>query len=113
MWEDPQNKNGGKWVVSLKARDHTMDDAWLWTLLAVIGDSLQDSDDITGVVISPRRGQNNRLALWNKTAREEVAKRIGMEFKAILRFSGQVVYQLHSESAKSYATSKTPGKWIL
>ncbi len=37
----------------------------------MIGETLEDADDILGAVVSIKRGQD-RLALWTKTASDEV-----------------------------------------
>lgn len=78
-WEDPANKNGGKWSIQLP-RDKTrgsIDQMWLYTvsysllmctvangkMLAAIGETFETAGDsthqepeglVTGVIISPR-----------------------------------------------------------
>lgn len=107
-WEDEQNKRGGKWTIALPRRggaDATVakqaDDAWLYTLLALIGEQFgADSDEICGVVIGPRN-KETRLALWTKTGDDEaLCKRIGAFFKQNVRHEQAISYQLHDESIK-------------
>lgn len=99
-WEDEFNANGGRWIINFPRKGDDLkqfDDAWLWTLLALIGEYFEDSDDLCGVVISPRKAQN-RLALWTRDARKpEVVKRIGAIFKSNLSIQGVIGYQVHSD----------------
>lgn len=106
-WEDEQNRRGGKWTIAIQRRGgdpgaaKQADDAWLHTLLALIGEQFgQDSDEICGVVIGPR-AKETRLALWTKNGDDEVTcKRIGAFFKANIRHDAIIHYQLHDESIK-------------
>jgi translation initiation factor 4E len=52
-------------------------------LLAIVGEMMEDSDQITGAVMSPRRAQD-RIAIWTKTTDEDVCKRIGAFWKKVL-----------------------------
>nr|DAD20026.1 TPA_asm: hypothetical protein HUJ06_021489 [Nelumbo nucifera] len=68
-WEDPECANGGKWSVT-SSRKANLDNMWLETLMALIGEQFDESDDICGVVASVRQRQD-KLALWTKTATNE------------------------------------------
>ena len=48
MWEDKNNVRGGKWVVILKGS--ALDALWELVLLALIGETLGDSNEICGAV---------------------------------------------------------------
>jgi translation initiation factor 4E len=51
----------------------------------MIGEQFEDSDEICGVVVSPRKANQNKLALWTRTAKDrEKQKRIGTYFKTCL-----------------------------
>ncbi|TXT10735.1 hypothetical protein VHUM_02240 [Vanrija humicola] len=77
-WEDPQNKNGGKWAIQVP-RDKskaTIDKAWLYTMLAAIGETFEtpldgsvpeNSDLVTGVLVSSRPGFY-RISIWTRDA---------------------------------------------
>lgn len=48
MWEDPANKEGGKFVLTLPKQDAKMgkgDEWWLYTVLAVIGETMDATGD--------------------------------------------------------------------
>lgn len=55
IWEDPQNKNGGKWTITFPttgglARYELINESWMRCCLAVIGELLDDDGrEICGV----------------------------------------------------------------
>ena len=71
MWEDPQNKDGGKFVLTMPKSYRTegrLDDCWLYTVLAVIGETLDSSgEEVCGCVVSIRKSQD-RIALWLRSS---------------------------------------------
>jgi len=99
-WEDPLNKAGGKWIIQYDPKDQDQDEHWMHTLLALIGEEFEDSDDICGAVFSPRQKQN-KLALWTADARnKDSAIRTGTAWKEALRLSAKVEigYQSHEDA---------------
>jgi len=99
-WEDPVNKSGGKWIIQYGPKDPEQDDHWMYTLLAMIGEEFEDSDDICGAVFSPRQKQN-KLALWTGDARKkEAALRTGKGWKEALGLGSkvQIGYQSHEDA---------------
>ncbi|CAJ0638702.1 110_t:CDS:2 [Entrophospora sp. SA101] len=62
MWEDPANANGGKWVISIK-NPQLLDRCWTWLVYALVGEDLDEADDICGAVMS-RRTRGDRIAVW-------------------------------------------------
>ena len=98
-WEDRQNLDGGKWTVTF-AKGGRVDDAWLSTLLAVIGEAFSDGDEVNGIVIAPR-AKELRLSLWTRTAKDEATqRRIGTEWRALMGDAAQsrLEYQSHSDA---------------
>lgn len=65
MWEDDENRNGGKWLLFLK-KDLSAA-FWERSVLALIGEMLHE--DVIGTVISVREG-TDILSFWTKTGRE-------------------------------------------
>jgi len=99
-WEDVQNKAGGKWIILYDPKDPGQDDHWMHTLLALIGEEFEDSDDIRGAVFSPRQKQN-KLALWTGDARKkDAAVRTGKAWKETLGVLAKVAigYQSHADA---------------
>ncbi|KZO95001.1 translation initiation factor eIF4e [Calocera viscosa TUFC12733] len=72
-WEDPANKDGGKWSIQLpkdKNREH-INTMWMYTMLAAIGETFHPSPApdslITGVIVSTRP-QFYRISIWTRAA---------------------------------------------
>lgn len=62
IWEDGDNKKGGKWIVRLKKG--VADRYWEDLVFAIIGDQFADaSDEICGAVLSVRNGEDI-LSIW-------------------------------------------------
>jgi len=99
-WEDPLNKAGGKWIIQYGLKDPGQDEHWMYTLLSMIGEEFEDSEEICGVVFSPRQKQN-KLALWTADVRKkEEILRIGGAWKEALGLSSkvQIDYQSHADA---------------
>ena len=103
-WEDPQNTDGGKFVFTISKRDSKSgktDEWWLFTVLAVVGETLDaDGSQVNGCVISIRKNQD-RIALWLRSRKKPVCIEVGMRFKKALRLDDKMTlrYQTHSDAA--------------
>ncbi|KAF1778631.1 Translation Initiation factor eIF- 4e-like [Phytophthora cactorum] len=105
MWEDPINAKGGKWIfTNPRSRKARLDECWLYVMLSLIGETLQDEDDICGAVVSVRKAQD-RIAIWSATANaEDRQKAIGRGFRQALVDLGKnetLKYQSHADAAAS------------
>ncbi|WPG98526.1 Hypothetical protein R9X50_00131700 [Acrodontium crateriforme] len=64
VWEDEENKRGGKWTMRVKKG--VADRYWEDLLLAIIGDQFAEaSEEVCGAVISVRSGEDV-FSLWTK-----------------------------------------------
>jgi translation initiation factor 4E len=64
IWEDDDNKNGGKWIIRL--RKDVANRYWEDLLLALIGDQFVDcGEEICGTVLSVRNGEDI-LSVWTR-----------------------------------------------
>lgn len=73
-WEHPANANGGMWLFEFPpGSEEAVNNCWLWTLLALIGEYFTHSDDISGAVVSARP-RYVRLALWTQSAGAEAVQ---------------------------------------
>ncbi|GAB2227510.1 hypothetical protein Droror1_Dr00009332 [Drosera rotundifolia] len=98
-WEDPECANGGKWTVT-SSRKATLDNMWLESLMALIGEQFDESEEICGVVASVRQRQD-KLSLWTRNASNEALQMsIGRKWKEILDFSDKMNYTAHDDSRK-------------
>jgi hypothetical protein len=48
MWEDENNKNGGRWLINLDKKQRTtcLDNFWLEVMLCLIGESFEDDSQL-------------------------------------------------------------------
>jgi len=109
MWEDKQNINGGKWLITLtRYQRDRVDKLWLHTVLAVIGETLDETGDIAGCVISLRAGKD-RISLWTKTSCDaQIQLTIGQRLRVALGLSDDITlsYQSHRDAANSGSSFK-------
>lgn len=64
VWEDKENKNGGKWNIRLKKG--VANRYWEDLMLAIVGDQFGDAgDDLCGAVLSIR-GNEDVLSVWTR-----------------------------------------------
>lgn len=109
-WEDSANSKGGKWTVSItpKSRNSNLDQMWLWTVLACIGETFDSPDDVCGLVVSVRKA-GDRVQIWTKDANNEQAcKDIGRSLKGNLELPENVIigYQSHADSMKKASKNR-------
>jgi len=109
-WEDSANSKGGKWTVSIppKSRNSALDQMWLWTVLAVIGETFDSPDDVCGLVVSVRKA-GDRVQVWTKDALNEQACRdIGRSLKRNLEMPDNIIigYQSHADSMKKASKNR-------
>lgn len=112
-WEDEQNKSGGCWLYQVNNQQFKkVNDLWLETLLALIGDNYCDRDlinqidssyfdkksitnkysdhicDFLSGTILMHRGKNDKLALWTKNYKDDLTTRlIGKIWKNVMKLS--------------------------
>jgi len=64
VWEDEENKRGGKWTMRLKKG--VADRYWEELLLALVGDQFAEaSEEVCGAVVSVRSGEDV-FSIWTK-----------------------------------------------
>jgi len=66
MWEDEANANGGKWVLTMKNNPTLLDRCWNWLAMALVGEELEDGDEICGAVVS-LRSKVDRIQVWTRS----------------------------------------------
>lgn len=101
MWEDPQNLDGGRWVLNLDKKFRpSIDVYWLNTLLALIGDQFMDEGPFVNGVWVNIRNKADKISLWTKHAKNaEVQMKIGRKFQEILGLKdNMLVYEEHVQS---------------
>ncbi|KAL8032348.1 hypothetical protein ABFX02_13G090100 [Erythranthe guttata] len=97
-WEDPVCANGGKWTVNFSRGKS--DTAWLYTLLAMIGEQFDYGDEICGAVVNVRARQE-KISIWTKNAANEVAQvSIGKQWKEFLDYNESIGFIFHDDAKK-------------
>ncbi|CAI5473231.1 unnamed protein product [Closterium sp. Yama58-4] len=71
LWEDVHNRRGGKWMVRL--RKPLTNRMWEQLLMAVVGEQLEGAEEVCGVVLSVRFG-DDILSIWNRSAPHSLAR---------------------------------------
>lgn len=105
-WEDPANLKGGKFVLAMNRKDSREgrnDEWWLFTVLAVIGETMDmEGCEINGCVMSVRK-QQDKIALWLKSCDKEVCTQIGLRWKSAMGMSQKagLQYQSHEAAANT------------
>ncbi|TDL24451.1 translation initiation factor eIF4e [Rickenella mellea] len=87
MWEDPANAKGGKWVLTMKNNAQLLDRCWSWLAMALVGEELDEGDEICGAVVS-LRSKVDRIQLWVRGKEDvERANSIGKKLVKLLDVS--------------------------
>ncbi|KAL9596491.1 MAG: hypothetical protein Q9219_005752 [cf. Caloplaca sp. 3 TL-2023] len=97
VWEDEENKRGGKWIVRLKKG--VADRYWEDLLLAIVGDQFAEaSEEVCGAVLSVRSGEDV-LSVWTRNDGGRNIK-IRETIKRVLAFppDTNIVWKSHDDS---------------
>lgn len=81
MWEDEANANGGKWVLTMKNNPALLDRCWSWLAMALVGEELEEGDEICGAVVS-LRSKVDRIQVWTRN-KDDVARLNGIGKKLV------------------------------
>ncbi|KAH8554157.1 translation initiation factor Eif4e [Umbelopsis sp. PMI_123] len=114
-WEDPANEHGGKFSVQFPKNrtGEAINDLWLYTLLACIGEQLPNEAEVTGAVVSVRK-VFFRISLWTKTSdNREVLDGIGKKLKETLNIPNMPLeFTPHSDAATK-GPSENNGRFTI
>ena len=93
MWEDDQNKNGGR--IALKLRKEYSNLVWEELVFAFIGGyfAKEIKDEINGLVINCKKDFNT-LQIWTKSFSDEVTSGIEKNIREILSIPKEVVLDI-------------------
>jgi len=95
-WEDPQNKQGGKWQYQLQKtmRQTDLDRLWLETLMLMIGEGFGDDSEIVNGAVVQVRGKQDKSAIWLSESNDvDAVQRVGQTFKARLNLPKKISLQ--------------------
>lgn len=97
VWEDEENKKGGKWIMRLKKG--VADRYWEDLLLAMVGDQFAEAgEEVCGAVVSVRSGEDV-FSIWTKNDGGRNVK-IRETIKRVLALPAdtQLVWKSHDDS---------------
>lgn len=110
MWEDPANSNGGKWALTIKSNPQLLDRCWSWLAMALVGEELDEKDEVCGAVVS-LRAKVDRIQLWTRGKDDvEAINNLGRKLIKLLDVSDEpgvgLEFQYNTEDRP------TPNKFI-
>ncbi|KAF2754794.1 eukaryotic translation initiation factor 4E [Pseudovirgaria hyperparasitica] len=122
VWEDEENKKGGKWIMRLKKG--VADRYWEDLLLALIGDQFAEAgEEVCGAVVSVRSGEDV-FSIWTKNdggrnvkIRETIKRVLNLPADTIIQWKSHddsishrtAIDQARQEKTTQNATDKRRG----
>ena len=111
MWEDENNKNGGK--ISLKLRKQYTTIIWEEMIFALIGGILpkEMKEEINGIVVTSRK-EFNTLQIWFKTYEERILSDLEQCIRGLLVIPDEVnleIKQFNKSKKENTNEKKTSG----
>ncbi|KAK8099986.1 translation initiation factor eif4e3 protein [Apiospora kogelbergensis] len=99
IWEDDENKEGGKWTLRMKKG--IADLYWTETMMALIGDALSDGSDemnnaINGMVLSVRNGEDI-LSIWT-SGTDSIVLKVRDMLKSWLKCPSNTIIEFKSHT---------------
>jgi translation initiation factor 4E len=111
MWEDPQNKKGGRWLlmVDRSRRNEILDHYWLELLMSMIGEQFEDlGEEVCGAVVNIRN-KGDKVSLWTRDAtKEDANRRIGQILKSKLDVPENIRYEAHEDTSHKSSSMVKP-----
>ncbi|BAO49476.1 translation initiation factor elF-4e [Alphaentomopoxvirus acuprea] len=94
-WEDKSNINGGKWIIN--SIHKVINDVWLDIVLCLIGETLDSSNNICGVILNIKVNKY-KLGIWTKDIKytDDIIN-IGKKIRKIINLPNKITigYQKH------------------
>lgn len=117
MWEDSQNRNGGRWLANFhrSQRQSNLDRVWLEVLLCLIGGAFdQHSHLVNGAVVNVRN-RGDKVALWmGDVSDSDAVLTAGKVLKSRMDMdrTEQIAFEAHQETMKKTG-SQAKSKYVL
>lgn len=105
MWEDPQNREGGRLtVVHVNQKQSAVaDDVWLDLLVFLIGEDFEHTNETCGMVMNSR-SYGYKIGVWTSQSDEKVVRNIGQQIKRSMdprNLDKPITFEVHSETQKN------------
>ncbi|KAI6205836.1 hypothetical protein M3Y94_00837500 [Aphelenchoides besseyi] len=106
VWEERDNKSGGRIVYQLAKTDHELfNELWLKLMLGMIGDFFGDATDAICGAVCSSRPKGSKISIWTQSgADQEVIKRIGVLMRDLWANhyesmeKARIFYESHADS---------------
>eukprot|EP00276_Gloeochaete_wittrockiana_P016839 CAMPEP_0184353008 /NCGR_PEP_ID=MMETSP1089-20130417/73445_1 /TAXON_ID=38269 ORGANISM="Gloeochaete wittrockiana, Strain SAG46.84" /NCGR_SAMPLE_ID=MMETSP1089 /ASSEMBLY_ACC=CAM_ASM_000445 /LENGTH=208 /DNA_ID=CAMNT_0026688057 /DNA_START=28 /DNA_END=651 /DNA_ORIENTATION=- len=110
LWEDEENKYGGKWIVRIPKG--VADLYWESILMALVGGEFQVGDELCGIVLSIRFNQDI-ICVWNRDANSKAKFLIRETIQRVLELKEAEVneYKNHSISIKDSSSFRNADQY--
>ena len=115
MWEDPQNKDGGRWLISVEKRFRGvyLDTFWLEIMMCLIGEAFSEFGNIVNGAVVNVRHKGDKISLWLTEADdEEAVLSIGKVLKSRLGLGHQISFVVHKDIMYK-SSSAVPTKYVI
>ncbi len=109
LWEDTANNEGGRWYFKLEKPRHSSDfphytsqiqETWLYIILSLIGNTIDDNNLICGGVVSIR-ARETRFMIWTRKGENPQIMDIGKSIKKNLKYCTHLSYRQHSDRRRT------------
>lgn len=111
MWEDESNKHGGRWTLTI--HKNLSDKYWLDTVLCLIGEAFECSDQICGAIVNVRQ-RIDKISIWTANYENRAAvMHIGKVYKERLGLRDSIHYQLHKDTMVKSSSSGTKATYSV
>lgn len=111
MWEDESNKHGGRWTLTI--HKNLSDKYWLDTVLCLIGEAFECSDQICGAIVNVRQ-RIDKISIWTANYENRAAvMHIGKVYKERLGLRDSIQYQLHKDTMVKSSSSGTKATYSV
>lgn len=105
MWEDPQNREGGRLtVIHVNPKQSAVaDDVWLDLLVFLIGEDFDQTNETCGMVMNSR-SYGYKIGVWTSQSDEKVVRNIGQQIKRSMNprnLDKPITFEVHSETQKN------------
>ncbi|MES1914867.1 MAG: hypothetical protein MHM6MM_006895 [Cercozoa sp. M6MM] len=103
-WECGANINGGRWRLSLQGKEaQRVDDRWCDGLIALVGETVPNDEEIINGFCVQRRDKTFRLSLWTARAlAEELQCYVADEFRRRMNASSKLHFRFQPHDVESY-----------
>ncbi len=117
MWEDDQNRRGGRWLINLdkKQRAMKLDNFWLEVMLCLIGEAFGDHGQLVNGAVMSVRNKGDKIGIWlGDASKAESVLEVGRIMKERLGIAPKVLlgFEAHQDTMRK-AGSVAKNRYIV